>query len=236
MLSGRGIPMSKPTIVASLCALSLGAAAGCATKKFVRTEVDQVNSKVASLTSSLEQVQERVRQAESRITEVDGKAAAATERASAAQQSASAAHQSATSASAAAAKVNARADTIEAAARKLSFEVVLNEQTGNFAFGTTALPAEAKAAIDKLVDRLKEQRSAVWIEIEGHTDNVGDKGYNERLGLTRAEIVKQYLHEQHQIPLHKMNVISFGEERPAADNKTRDGRAQNRRVVIRVLS
>ena len=226
----------RKTLIVGLCALSLAAAPGCATKKFVRTEVDQVNAKVASLTGSLEQVQERVRQAEGRITEVDAKTVAASERAAAAQQSASAAQQTANAANAAAAKVNARAETIGASARKLTFEVVLNEQTGNFAFGNTTLPVEAKAAIDKLVDTLKGQRSAVWIEIEGHTDNVGDKGYNERLGLTRAEMVKRYLHEQHQIPLHKMNVISFGEDKPAADNKTRAGRAQNRRVVIRVLS
>ena len=74
------------------------------------------------------------------------------------------------------------------------------------------------------------------IEIEGHTDNVGGKEYNEQLGLERAEAVKRYLYEQHQVPLHKMNVISYGEDKPAAENRTRDGRAQNRRVVIKVLA
>jgi outer membrane protein OmpA-like peptidoglycan-associated protein len=48
--------------------------------------------------------------------------------------------------------------------------------------------------------------------------------------------VKRYLHEQHQIPLHKINVITYGEEKPAAPNNTRAGRAQNRRVVVKVLS
>jgi len=48
--------------------------------------------------------------------------------------------------------------------------------------------------------------------------------------------VKRYLYESHQIPLHKMNVISYGDERPIAENKTRDGRAQNRRVVIKILA
>jgi outer membrane protein OmpA-like peptidoglycan-associated protein len=59
---------------------------------------------------------------------------------------------------------------------------------------------------------------------------------NERLGLARAEAVKRYLYEHHQIPLHKMNVISYGEEKPVAPNNTRVGRAQNRRVVIKVLA
>ena len=76
----------------------------------------------------------------------------------------------------------------------------------------------------------------MFIEIEGHTDNVGDPLTNERIGLERAEAVQRYLYEQYQIPLHKMNIISYGEEKPAAENKTRDGRAQNRRVVIKVLA
>jgi outer membrane protein OmpA-like peptidoglycan-associated protein len=217
-------------------ALSLAVAPACATKKFVRTEVGQVNDKVSTLGSSLEQTQERVRQAEGRITETDAKAVAAGERANAAQQSASQAQQAATTANSAAAAVGTRADAIEAASRKLIYEVVVSEDSGNFKFGNTQLPEEAKAAIDSMVNNLKSQKSAVWIEIEGHTDNVGDKKYNERLGMSRAEAVKMYLYEQHQVPLHKMNVVSYGEDKPAGDNKTRDGRAQNRRVVIKVLA
>ena len=65
---------------------------------------------------------------------------------------------------------------------------------------------------------------------------MGPAELNERLGLERAESVKRYLYEQHQIPLHKISVISYGEEKPVAPNDTREGRAQNRRVVMRVLS
>ena len=57
-----------------------------------------------------------------------------------------------------------------------------------------------------------------------------------RLGLERAEAVKRYVYENHKIPLHRVSVISFGEEKPVASNKTKEGRAQNRRVVIRVLA
>ena len=228
--------MRKPIFVVSMLALTLAVAPACATKKFVRTEVGQVNDKVSSLGSSLEQTQERVRQAEGRITEVDTKAGAAQQSATQAQQSATQAQTAATAASSAAAAVGTRADAIEASARKLIYEVVLSEDQGKFKFGKTELPPEAKSAIDSMVTNLKDQKSAVWIEIEGHTDNVGDKKYNERLGLSRAEAVKMYLYEQHQVPLHKMNVITYGEDKPAAPNKTRDGRAQNRRVVIKVLS
>ena len=75
-----------------------------------------------------------------------------------------------------------------------------------------------------MVAQLKSQKSAIWVEIEGHTDNTGDAAFNQALGLARAEAVKRYLYEQHQVPLHKMNAISFGEEKPVMDNKTRDNR------------
>jgi outer membrane protein OmpA-like peptidoglycan-associated protein len=87
-----------------------------------------------------------------------------------------------------------------------------------------------------MVDQLKSDPTGAFIEIEGHADNTGEASYNEQLGLERAEMVKRYLHEEHQVPLHKINVISYGETMPAAPNTTRAGRAQNRRVVVRVLS
>ena len=98
------------------------------------------------------------------------------------------------------------------------------------------LPDEAKARLDQMVTELKADPKGIFIEIEGHTDNAGDTDVNEKLGLERAEAVKRYLYEQHQVPLHKINVISYGEEKPVAPNNTRDGRAQNRRVVVKVLS
>jgi outer membrane protein OmpA-like peptidoglycan-associated protein len=74
------------------------------------------------------------------------------------------------------------------------------------------------------------------IAIEGHTDSTGPRAINERIGLERAEAVERYLYEQYQIPLPKMDVISYGEEKPIAPNTTRAGRAQNRRVVIKVMA
>ena len=132
--------------------------------------------------------------------------------------------------------MNTRADTIEKASKRLVYEVVLSEDKGNFKFGQSAMPDETKAELDQLVQQLKAEPNGGFIEIEGHTDNAGPKDLNKRLGLERAENVKRYLYEQHQVPLHKINVISYGEDKPIAPNKTKDGRAQNRRVVIRVLA
>ncbi len=225
--------MRKPVFVLSLLALTLAVAPACASKKFVRTEVGQVNDKVGTLGKSLEDTQERVRQSETKIGEVDTRAQAGISQAS---QSAQTANTAAQSAAEVGKRADAHATAVETAARKLLFEVVLSEDQGKFKFNKTELPDEAKSAIDQMVSGLKDQKSAVWIEIEGHTDNVGAQIYNEQLGMERAEVVKRYLYEQHQVPLHKINVISYGEDKPSAPNNTRDGRAQNRRVVIKVLA
>ena len=232
--------MRKSLFAASLVALTVAVAPACATKKFVRTEVGNVNTKVDTLNTSLEETQERTRQNETRIGSVDQKAEAAGRSASEARTAADGAAARANEANSRVTEVNTtingRIDTVVAASRRLVYEVTLSEDQGNFKFGKTELPDEAKARLDEMVGQLKTDPKGVFIEIEGHTDNVGAKSLNERLGLERAEVVKRYLYEQHQIPLHKMNVITYGEDKPVAPNNSRDGRAQNRRVVIKVLS
>ena len=82
---------------------------------------------------------------------------------------------------------------------------------------------------------MKSLDKAVYLEIEGHTDNIGSEEYNKVLGEKRAEAVREYLSQKAGIPLHAMNIISYGEDKPVAENSTSSGRAQNRRVVIKVL-
>ena len=232
--------MRKTLITASLLSLAVAMSPACATKKYVRTEVGTVNSKVDTLGGTLEQTQGRIQQDEARIGQVDQKAEAAGKSAEAAQSSANQAQNAATAAQQAARTVDTKVDRVSAdviAGRKLVYEVTLSEDQGNFKFGKTELPDEAKARIDQVVSQLKgESGKDLYIEVEGHTDNVGGKELNYQLGMERAESVKKYLYAQHQIPLHKINVISYGEEKPVAPNNTKDGRAMNRRVVIRVLS
>src|SRR5437764_1461208 len=213
--------------------LAAGGATACASKKFVKTSVGEVNDKVDSMGRSLEETQERTRKNEGRIGEVDQKAQQASQ---SAQQANSAAQTAQQSASEARNEANTKFDTIDKASKRLVYEVVLSEDSGNFKFGKTQLPDEAKAKIDEMVSQLKQDPKNIYIEIEGHTDNVGDKIVNEKIGLERAQAVQRYLYEQYQVPLHKMNIISYGEEKPVAPNKTKAGRAQNRRVVIKVLA
>jgi peptidoglycan-associated lipoprotein len=228
--------MRKSLLAASILALTVAVAPACATKKFVRTEVGNVNTKVDTLTGTVEETQERTRRNEERIGVVDEKAEAAGRSATSARAAADAAAASAKEVDGKVVTVNNRVTAVEAASRRLIYEVTLSEDQGNFAFNKTELPDTAKARLDQMVTDLKADPKGVFIEIEGHTDNVGGPDINERIGMERAEAVKRYLYEQHQVPLHKINVISYGEEKPVAPNNTRDGRAQNRRVVVKVLS
>ena len=225
----------KFIVVSSLVLFAVGSTA-CATKGFVRQNVGEVNDKVDSLGRSVEETQERTRRNEGRITEVDNRAGAAEQAAAKANAAAGEAQNAANAANSAATAAGAKADRVEAASRRLVFEVVLSEDQGNFKFGKVDLPDEAKSRLDQMITDLKADPKGAYFEIEGHTDNVGDTLINNKIGLERAEAVKRYLYEQHQIPLHKINVISYGEEKPVAPNRTRDGRAQNRRVVVKVLA
>jgi peptidoglycan-associated lipoprotein len=221
--------MKRALIALTVSALAITGTSACATKKFVRTTVGEVDSKVTTLSGDLEKSQQR-------IGEVDAKAGAAGDAARAADARAAAAGEAAGAARSAADAVGGKVDALDKNGRRLVYEVVLSEAKGGFKFGKVDLPDDAKAALDKVITDLQADPKGVYFEIEGHTDSVGNPRYNEQLGMKRAEQVKRYLYETHQVPLHKINVISYGEDKPVSDNKTRQGRAENRRIVVRMLS
>ena len=225
--------MKKLVLVVPVLALALGGTTACATKKFVRGQVGEVNDKVESVSKSLEETQERTKANEAKIAEVDQRAQSA---AQAADSKATSAGQRADGAKTTADAANTKAEAVEKASKRLVYEVVLSEDKGDFKFGKATVPDSAIGELDQLVAKLKGEPNGAFIEVEGHTDNVGPKDVNYKLGLERAENVKRYLYEHHQVPLHKINVISYGEDKPVAPNKTKDGRAQNPRVVIKVLT
>ena len=155
-------------------------------------------------------------------------------------QTANAARRTADLAAASAAAANKTARAVSATtevlnAGRLQYEVVLTESASDFQFGLATIPETAKAKIDAFVEQVKTNLAGGHFEIEGHADSTGPDGFNDGLGLRRAEAVKRYLHDMHALPLHTINVISYGESQPAVPNTTREGRAQNRRVVLKVL-
>jgi len=228
--------LRKFLVAVPITVFAIGGSTACATKKFVRQNIGEVNEKVDSMGRSIEETQERTRKNEGRITEVDAKAAAAGQQAQVANDAARAASTAAAAANTVGTEANTKFDTMDKASKRLVYEVVLSEDQGNFKFGKTVLPDDAKQKLDEMVANIKQDPKNIYLEIEGHTDSIGAPETNERIGLARAEAVKRYLYEQYQIPLHKMNVISYGKDKPIAPNKTKAGRAQNRRVVIKVLA
>jgi len=97
------------------------------------------------------------------------------------------------------------------------------------------LSDEAQARLTELATRLKNDNKNVYLEIQGHTDSTGSPDYNEKLGEERAEAARLFLNKQ-GVALNRIATISYGQDAPVAPNNTRDGRAQNRRVVIIVMS
>ena len=112
------------------------------------------------------------------------------------------------------------------------FQKTLSDSEANFKSSDAALTDGAKVQLDKFAELLVSQNRLAHIEIQGHTDSSGKEDFNMALGLKRAETVRDYLYKSHDIPLHVMNVISFGSSEPLGANDTRENRSKNRRVVL----
>ena len=206
------------TLIVPLLAASV-ALAGCAKKSFVQREVGEVNKKVDAVSVEVEKTQQRVQQNEVRIDAVDKSAQSGISEAKG---------------SAVAAMTKAQ-EAEKAAKGKLIYTVTLSNDKVRFPVNKAEVSDEAKAMIDEAVAPLVQANRGVFFEIEGHTDSTGDAAYNFKLGEERAMAVRDYIAKKHGIALSRLNVISYGEEKPVAENKTRDERAQNRRVVVRIL-
>jgi outer membrane protein OmpA-like peptidoglycan-associated protein len=223
--------MRRSLLAVSITVLALAGSTACATKGYVNKQIADVNGKVEGLSKSVEDTQNQTKQNAQKIDQVDQNAQNGI---NGAKQAASAADQAAQKAQSTADTANTTAGEL-AKAENLVAEVVLNDAEGNFKFGSSSLPDSAKQKIDDMMNQLKDNPKPVYFELDGYTDSAGDAAYNKQLGLKRAEAVRAYLYEHYQVPLHKINVYSFGEADPVAPNKTRSGRAQNRRVVIKVV-
>jgi outer membrane protein OmpA-like peptidoglycan-associated protein len=206
------------TLILPLLAASV-AVAGCAKKSYVQREVGEVNKKVDAVTADLEKTQQRVQGNEVRIDSVD-----------------KAAQSGISEAKGSAAAAMTRAQEAEKAAKgKLIYTVTLSNDKVRFPVNKAEISDEAKVLIDEAVAPLVKSNRGVYFEIEGHTDSTGEPNYNFHLGEERAMAVRDYIAKTHAVALNRLNVISYGEDKPVAENKTKDERAQNRRVVIRIL-
>ena len=118
---------------------------------------------------------------------------------------------------------------------KFLYSLVLSDDSVKFPVDGSKLSPEAQTRLMDFISKLKSDNKNVYLEIQGHTDATGDKGFNERLGEQRAEAVRLFMNQQ-GVPLNRMATISYGPDAPVAPNNTREGRAQNRRVVLIVMA
>ena len=167
-----------------------------------------VRNQVAVVDTHVGQVDSRVTQVDTHVGRVEGTARDALDRANAAHK---------------------------LAEGKFLYQVVLSDDSVKFPTDVHALSTEAEQRLGELATKLKTENQNVYLEIQGHTDNRGSKAYNDRLGGERAEAVRRFLNQQ-GVALSRMSTISYGQDSPVAPNDTRQGRAQNRRVVVIVLS
>jgi len=213
--------MEKNKITLFLGALlfvTLIAGVGCASKGFVRDEVAALDQKVEGVETSVEENQTRIKEHDERLATLG-----------------SFVKEQETELSNQRTEFDSRINEVKKAAEgKLIFQETLRNEQAKFKFDSYELSDEAKISLDAFVRKLVEENRGVYLEIQGHTDSTGPEDWNLILGKLRAEAARDYLHKKYSIPLHRMEVISYGGDQPVGDNSTRDGRGQNRRVVILV--
>jgi outer membrane protein OmpA-like peptidoglycan-associated protein len=192
---------------------------GCATKKWVDEQISAYGQVTATRISEVENATEENQKA---ISELSAKQAVLeTEVAKLSEQAKDALK---------------RAEEAGYLAKgKFLYEESLAVNDVTFGFDKASLSDEAKAALDAFAKKVKGMTNNAYVEIQGHTDNIGSEGYNLKLGAKRADAVMHYLNMELGVPLFRMNSISYGEYKPIADNSTKDGRAANRRVTLVVM-
>jgi outer membrane protein OmpA-like peptidoglycan-associated protein len=205
-------------LVGAVILISLLASTGCATKKYVLGEVADLDKKVEGMENTIEENQKRIKEHDERLASLG-----------------SLISQQESELSTKASELDSKISEVKKFAQgTLIYQEILNNDQVRFEFNKWDLTPEAQEALDMFVETLIAMNRGLYLTIQGHTDNTGPEAWNLLLGKRRADAVMEYLFKKYHIPLHRMEVISFGSSDPIADNSTREGRAQNRRVVILV--
>jgi OmpA-OmpF porin, OOP family len=220
-------------ILITLCAASgMLLSTGCATKNYVRKEVTPTVNKVNELDDLTAKHTQQIREVDSRaqqgIQNVNAKSAEADQKAQAAGTKAGEAQTIASDAA-------TRAQRLSDVVANLDNYQPVAEAAVHFGFDKAVLSKKSKEALDQFAAEVPNAKGYI-VELTGGTDSVGDKQYNYLLSERRASAVVQYLVSQHNIPAHKIYVIGLGEDKEAAPNQTSQGRAENRRVEVRLLA
>ena len=223
--------MNRASLVIGLAA-SMVATVGCASKNYVRKETTPIINKTNELDDLTAQNSKSIKDVDARaqagIQDVNTRAAAADQKAQAAGQQAA---QAQTLADNAVHRVDALTDAVA----NLDNYKIVSETAVHFGFDKDFLTKQAKEELDKLATNVPNTKGYI-ITVEGGTDAVGPSDYNYSLSERRADSVIQYLGSKYNIPAHKIYLIGLGKDKPVDDNHTREGRAANRRVAVRLMT
>jgi OOP family OmpA-OmpF porin len=215
-----------------LLAVSMAGSVGCASKNYVRQQTTPLINKTNELDDLTARNSKDIKDVDSRaqagVQQVQAKAADVDQKAQAAGQQADQAQTLATNA------VH-RVDSLQNTVVNLDNYRVVTETSVLFGFNKDNLTKDAKAALDQLASDVTNTKGYI-LTVEGATDSVGDSEYNYGLSQRRADAVIQYLASERQIPAYKIYVIGLGKDKPVDSNKTREGRAKNRRVDVRLMT
>ena len=203
-------------LAATALAATLGA---CATSKTVDQKIAeaqaQTSKKIESVEGQVEDLQTKQKATDTHLSQTDAQLAELSQEAKDALKRAQ--------------------DAGVLAKGKVVFQETFKEDRVKFKVNKYDLDKNAQTALDDFAGKVKALNEQYYIEIQGHTDDTGGRKTNDELGERRADEVRRYLSRTAQLPLNRMSTISYGDTLPVASNKTKKGRAENRRVVIVVL-
>jgi len=215
----------------AVSALAVAGATGCATKNWVK-------SQTAPIVDHTGQLEDKTAANGRAIKDTDDRAQAGIKQAQSAADNATANAQSATKAAGdaetAANDAVHRADSLDSVVKGLDNYKSMANVTVNFGFDKAVLTKDDKDQLDGFAGQLSSAKS--YLEVTGGTDATGPAQYNYDLSQRRADAVVQYLAAKYNIPAHRFYLIGIGKDNAVADNTTREGRQQNRRVQIQLLS
>jgi outer membrane protein OmpA-like peptidoglycan-associated protein len=212
--------------------LTVAGVSGCATKNYVRTQTtplvehsDELDKKTADNNRAIQNVDQK---ATAGISHAQGAADVATQNAQSASQAAS-------TAEVAANEAVHRADSLDSVVKGLDQYKQVADVSVTFGFDKAVLTKDDKDQLDTFAASLGNAKSYI-LEVTGGTDSTGPAQYNYDLSQRRADAVVQYLASKYGIQAHRFYLIGIGKDKEVASNDTADGRKQNRRVEVQLLS
>lgn len=225
--------MSQKFLIAMLGATAL--ISGCATKGYVRQNVTPVQDKLNQVSDQVSKVGTDLQKTQGDVSKNTQAISATDEKATAADRRAGDAMNRATQANDQAQKDDQEIAQLRGVITNLDDYKVSGQTTVLFKFNSADLSMEDKQQLDQLASNTGSMKR-YFIAVEGYTDPTGDANYNLQLSRRRADAVVVYLSAERKVPFYQIRTIGLGKNNLVDDGKTKEARAKNRRVEVKVFS